>query len=108
MTAFLGRMMGQEPHTVHHMDGTMPQSKDALAYLATLEQTRELLLAFDVVTHAYDPGVEGHWQTTTDVLPKKIDLGANEWEWLQPLLRELLFLRKHDGGIKAQVLDIAH
>ena len=72
----------------------MSQSKEALDYLSALERIRELLLAFDVVTHAYDPGVEGHWQSIPDVLPKKIDLGANEWAWLEPLLRELLYLRK--------------
>ena len=86
----------------------MAQSKEALDHLAALEQIRELLLTFNVVVHAYDPGVEGHWQPTPDVLPKKIDLGDNEWAWLEPLLRELLYLRKQNGGIKAQVLDIAH
>ena len=101
-------MMGQEPHTVHQMDDVMAKSKEASNYLAALEQARELLCAFDVVTHAYDPGVEGHWQPIPDVLPKKIDLGTNEWAWLEPLLRELLRLRKQNGGIKAQVLDIAH
>ena len=73
------------------------QSKDARDYLAALEEMRTLLAAFDVTTHAYDPGVEGHWQPTQDALPKKIDLGENEWTWLEPLLRELLFLRKQQG-----------
>ena len=75
----------------------MAQSKDARDYLVALEETRALLAAFGVATHAYDPGVEGHWQPTPDVLPRKIDLGANEWAWLEPLLRELLFLRKQQG-----------
>ena len=75
----------------------MAQSKDARDYLAALDETRALLAAFGVTTHAYDPGVEGHWQSTPDVLPKKIDLGANEWAWLEPLLRELLSLRKLHG-----------
>ena len=75
----------------------MAQSKDARDYLAALEETRALLGAFGVVTHAYDPGVEGHWQPTPEALPKKIDLGENEWAWLGPLLRELLFFRKQQG-----------
>lgn len=74
------------------------QSKEAQAYLAMLEETRELLLAFGVTTHAYDPGIEGHWQATPESLPRKIDLGADEWAWLAPLLRELLFLRRQQSG----------
>ena len=75
----------------------MAQSKDARDYLAALEETRALLATFDVTTHAYDPGVEGHWQPTPEVLPRKIDLGGNEWAWLEPLLRELLSLRRQQG-----------
>ena len=75
----------------------MTQSKDARDYLAAIDEVRALLAAFGVTTHAFDPGVEGHWQPTPDALPKKIDLGVNEWAWLEPLLRELLFLRKQQG-----------
>ena len=77
----------------------MAQSREAHAYLAALEQVRELLCAFDVTTYAYDPGVGWHWQPTPDHPPRKIDLGANEWTWLEPLLRELQHLRRQNNGV---------
>lgn len=69
------------------------QNKEARTYLARMDDIRTLLVAFGVHLHEYDPGVAGYLQPSTDMFPKKIDLGANEWAWAEPLLRELLQLR---------------
>lgn len=73
------------------------QSAHARAYLARMDEARTLLAACGVTLHAYDPGIAGHWHPTPDALPRRIDLGADAWAWLEPLLRELVARRKAAG-----------
>lgn len=58
-----------------------------------IQKTQKLLNQFGAKAYAFDPGVRCYIEGIGD--PRgDLDFGSTEWEWLEPLLQELVQFRK--------------
>lgn len=59
-----------------------------------VNKTQRLLLHFGLSAFAYDPGVKCLVLGDKSFQVRYVDFDASTWEWLEPLLRELLMYRR--------------
>jgi hypothetical protein len=69
-------------------------AKEKKQLIKRIGKIQKLLNQFNVEACSYDPGVRCYRKASGYMGEIYMDFGHNEWEWLEPLLRELLYLRR--------------